>query len=138
MLKVLVVDDSATMRKIIIRGLASAGIADCEFTEASDGAEGLEALSKAECDLILSDINMPNVDGIEFVKAVRNRKESETQTIGGKVLVKKVGSSVPILMISTEGSMEKVQEALGAGATDYLKKPFTPDQLQEKIKSVLS
>lgn len=138
MSKILVVDDSATMRKIIIKGLKEA-VGECEFIEAADGATGLEQLSKApDVDLILSDINMPNMDGIQFVRCVRDQKALESSNIDNKEVIKKVALSVPIVMITTEGGLEKVQEALSAGANDYLKKPFTPEQLAEKVNPFLS
>ena len=143
MSKVLVVDDSATMRKIVIKGAkgaaATAGKAEPEFVEAGDGSEAIETLAKVEgIDLVLCDINMPNMDGIEFVACVRDQKKLEERNVGDKSLLKRVGNTVPIIMITTEGGLEKVQEALTAGANDYLKKPFTPEQLAEKIGSYLS
>lgn len=136
--KVLVVDDSATMRKIVMKGVSDAGYGDVEFVEASDGAEGLEQLAKNEVDLILTDVNMPNMDGLQFVRCVRDQKALKTSAVGDKELIKKVGNTIPIVMVTTEGGLEKVQEALTAGANDYLKKPFTPAQLQEKIAPFLS
>ena len=137
--RILVVDDSATMRKIVMRSVKSAEIGSCEFVEAGDGVEALEALSKNEdVDLILSDINMPNMDGIQLVRSVREQRVAKNTTVEGKVLLQKVRNSIPILMISTEGGLGKVQEALAAGANDYVKKPFTPAQLKEKISPLLS
>jgi two-component system chemotaxis response regulator CheY len=136
--KFLIVDDSATMRKIIMKSL-SAAIGACEFVEAGDGMEGLQALAKEEdVDAVLSDINMPNMDGIQFVRCVRDQKAMEAVDVDGKKLIKKVSNTTPIIMITTESSLEKVQEALAAGANDYLKKPFTPDQLNEKLGPFLS
>ena len=134
---ILVVDDSSTMRKIIIKGLNESGIPDCEFVQAGDGLEALEALSKNEVDLVLSDINMPNMDGIQFVRCVRDHKALEATAVGDKERIKKVGNSIPIVMITTEGGLDKVQEALSAGANDYLKKPFTPEELKEKLAPLL-
>lgn len=137
--KFLVVDDSATMRKIIMKGLKDADFGEIEFVQAADGVEGLEALSKEEgIDLILSDINMPNMDGIEFVRHVRDQKVREASSIGNKDLIKRVSVTIPVVMITTEGGLDKVQEALAAGANDYLKKPFTPAELKEKIQPLLS
>ena len=119
MARVLVVDDSGTMRKIIMKGLREAGFADLEFFEAVDGASALEALRKDDFDLVLSDINMPGMDGLALVRCVRD------EALGG--------ADLPIVMITTEGGLERVQEALAAGANDYLRKPFSAAQLQEKI-----
>ncbi|MFQ5473904.1 MAG: response regulator [Planctomycetota bacterium] len=135
--KLLVVDDSATMRKIVIKTIRDAGIGTCEFIEAADGVEALEALSKNDVDLILSDINMPNMDGIHLVRCVRDQMVTENIAVGDNILLKKIRNTIPILMISTEGGLGKVQEALAAGANDYVKKPFTPEQLKEKMSSLL-
>jgi two-component system chemotaxis response regulator CheY len=134
---VLVVDDSTTMRKIVIKGVSDAGYGEIEFLEAGDGIQGLELLAKHDVDLILTDVNMPNMDGLQFVRCVRERKEFRSSTIGNKSVVKRVGSSIPIIMVTTEGGLDRVQAALTAGANDYLKKPFNPAQLQEKIAPFL-
>jgi len=124
MSRVLVVDDSATMRKIIVKGLRDAGFGACEVTEAADGASALGALRGAEYDLVLCDINMPGMDGLSLVRSAR-----EDVTIWPEL---------PIVMITTEGGLEKVEEALASGATDYLRKPFSSEQLQAKIASMLA
>ncbi len=118
------VDDSQTMRKIIVKALRDAGFGDCEFTEAADGASALEALRKLDFDLVLSDINMPGMDGLALVRSARDDAA--------------IAAELPIVMITTEGGLEKVQQALAAGATDYLRKPFSTAQLQEKIAAFLS
>jgi len=123
MSRVLVVDDSATMRKIIVKGLRDAGFGTCEFTEAADGTSALEALRKNEFDLVLSDINMPGMDGLSLVRSAREDSA--------------ISPDLPIVMITTEGGLEKVEQALAAGATDYLHKPFSTQQLQEKIAALL-
>ena len=123
MQRVLVVDDSATMRKIIVKGLREAGFGACEVTEAADGASALGALRGAEFNLVLCDINMPGMDGLSLVRSAR-----EDATIS---------ADLPIVMITTEGGLEKVEAALVSGATDYLRKPFSSDQLQTKIASWL-
>ncbi|MFN7671152.1 MAG: response regulator [Planctomycetota bacterium] len=114
---ILIVDDSATMRKIIMRGIRQAGIDNAEFKEAGDGVEGLQAIAAGAFDLILSDVNMPNMNGLDFVKAV----------------TEKLATPPPIVMITTEGSEEIVREAMHRGATGYLRKPFTPEKIQEVI-----
>ena len=121
--RVLVVDDSQTMRKIIVKGLRDAGFGHCEFSEAADGASALEALRKLDFDLVLSDINMPGMDGLALVRAARDDAA--------------ISADLPIVMITTEGGLEKVQQAIAAGATDYLRKPFSNEQLNEKIASFL-
>ncbi len=117
---VLIVDDSSTMRKIISRSLRQAGLAVDNVLEAADGIEGLNALGSGTVDLILSDINMPNMDGLEFVKQARAQ-----------------GCKAPIMMITTEGGEDIIGEALNSGANGSIRKPFTPDQLQEKLGGLL-
>jgi len=120
MANVLIVDDSSTMRKIISRSLRQAGLPVDDIYEAGDGIEGLSALGDKKVDLILSDINMPNMDGLEFIKQVRAN-----------------GNSVPIVMITTEGGEDIIKEAISSGASASIKKPFTPDQLNEKLGGLL-
>jgi len=117
---VLIVDDSSTMRKIISRSLRQAGLQVDDIYEAGDGIEGLNALEGKTVSLILSDINMPNMDGLEFIKNVRAK-----------------GITVPIVMITTEGGEDILKEAISNGASDSIKKPFTPDQLNEKLGGLL-
>ncbi len=117
---VLIVDDSSTMRKIISRSLRQAGLAVDEIFEAGDGIEGLSVLAGKNVDLVLSDINMPNMDGLEFIKQVRAN-----------------GKTVPIVMITTEGGEDILKEAIASGASDSIKKPFTPDQLGQKLGGLL-
>ena len=120
MANVLIVDDSSTMRKIISRSLRQAGLPVDDIFEAGDGIEGLNALAANKVDLILSDINMPNMDGLEFVKTVRGN-----------------GNNTPIVMITTEGGEDIIKDAISSGASDSIKKPFTPDQLNEKLGGLL-
>jgi two-component system chemotaxis response regulator CheY len=122
MANILIVDDSSTMRKIISRSLRQAGLSIDDIIEAGDGIEGINALqtSGKTVNLILSDINMPNMDGLEFVKAVRAN-----------------GYSMPIVMITTEGGEDVIAEAIASGAKDSIKKPFTPEQLSEKLGGLL-
>ena len=117
-MKVLIVDDSTTMRRIIAKSLASAGIND--VVEAGDGAEALSNMD--EVNLILTDWNMPVMDGLTFVKEIRNSP---------------VFSEIPIIMITTEGAQKEVIEALKQGVNDYIVKPFTPKTLIEKINVIV-
>ena len=136
MAKVLVVDDSGTMRKIVMSAVGKV-IDQCEFTQAENGVAALEAMDKETFDLVLSDINMPEMDGIQLVQRIRGRTKTQTTGEGDLVLSKEVKDDTPIVMITTEGGLDMAQEALTAGASDYLKKPFTPEQLAEKIKPLL-
>lgn len=119
---VLVVDDSTAIRKILQRVLRQTDLQLGEIAEAGDGVEALELLRKKRFGLILSDINMPNMDGLQFLSAVR--KEEQWKRI-------------PLLLITTEGSQEKVLEAANLGATGYVRKPFTADQIKEKLLGVI-
>jgi two-component system, chemotaxis family, chemotaxis protein CheY len=120
--RALIVDDSSVMRKIVERSLRQAGIELEKVTEASNGAEALAALHDNPVDLILCDINMPVMDGLEFVKEVAKLESAK---------------GVPIVMITTEGSETHVVQALTAGARGYIRKPFTPDQVKEHVLPLL-
>ena len=121
-LRVLIVDDSSVMRKIIERSLRQAGLDLSEVLEASNGAEGLAEVQKGPLDMILSDINMPVMDGLEFLKNLATLESAK---------------GVPVIMITTEGSEARVVEALSAGAKGYLRKPFTAEQVKERVAPLL-
>lgn len=121
-IRALIVDDSSVMRKIVERSLRQAGVELEKVTEAGNGAEALAALHDNPVDLILCDINMPVMDGLEFVREV-----AKLESVKG----------VPIVMITTEGSESHVVQALSAGARGYIRKPFTPDQVKEHVLPVL-
>jgi two-component system chemotaxis response regulator CheY len=119
----LIIDDSSVMRKIVERSLRQAGIDLNHVFEAGNGAEGLTVLKENRVDLILCDINMPVMDGLEFIKqlpGVANAKD------------------VPVVMITTEGSESHVVQALSCGARGYIRKPFTPEQVKEHVVPVLA
>ena len=117
-IKALIVDDSSVMRKIVERALRQAGVPLSRVLEASSGTEGLEVLRREPVQLILSDINMPLMDGLEFLRTLRAQKLAE---------------GVPVVMITTESSEEHVRQAILAGAQGYLRKPFTADQVKERV-----
>lgn len=119
----LIVDDSSVMRKIVERSLRQAGLELSQVFEAGNGAEALSVLMENRVGLILCDINMPIMDGLEFIKA-----------LGGVEKAK----GVPVVMITTEGSAAHVVQALNAGARGYIRKPFTPDQVKESIMPLLA
>jgi len=121
-IKALIVDDSSVMRKIIERSLRQAGIELSEVFEAANGVEALAALGRTKVDLILSDINMPIMDGLEFVRQLQGVAEAK---------------NIPVVMITTEGSESNVMQALSLGARGYIRKPFTPDQVKEYVLPVL-
>ena len=116
-LKVLLVDDSAVMRKVIARSLRQAGLDVGEIIEAGDGLEALAALeAHRDTDLVLSDWNMPNMNGVDFVAQARVK-----------------GFEVPIIMVTTESGDDRISQATEAGANGFLHKPFTPDRLGETL-----
>jgi two-component system chemotaxis response regulator CheY len=117
-LDVLIVDDSAAIRQILGRVLRQAEIPIGSVYEACDGVEALEMLKKQKVGLILSDINMPNMDGLEFLTKVRAQQAWQ---------------NLPIVMVSTEGTHAKVLEAVQRGASGYVRKPFTAEQIKETL-----
>jgi two-component system, chemotaxis family, chemotaxis protein CheY len=121
-IRALIVDDSSVMRKIVERSLRQAGIELEKFHEAGNGAEALEVLRANPVDLILCDINMPVMDGLEFVRQMGTVENAK---------------GVPVVMITTEGSESHVVQALSSGARGYIRKPFTPDQVREHVLPVL-
>lgn len=116
---ILNVDDALTMRKLVSFTLRSAGL---NVIEASDGVDGLRQLSMNSVDLIITDVNMPNMDGIEFTRQARAR-------LGGR--------PVPILILTTESELEKKNQARAAGATGWIVKPFKQEQLLAIVAKVL-
>ena len=114
----LLVDDSATMRKIILRTLRMADLDVDSFEEAGDGNEALEKLKEKPVDIILCDINMPGMDGLEMVKEVRKMDSC---------------ADTKIIMISTESAEELIEGVLADGANGYVTKPFTPESIQESL-----
>lgn len=121
-IRALIVDDSSVMRKIVERALRQAGLEPLVVHEAGTGAEGLELLKARAVDLILSDINMPTMDGLEFLRQIRAQK---------------LAKGVPVVMITTESSEEHVKEAIQAGAQGYIRKPFTAEQVKERVLPLL-
>ncbi len=117
--KILAVDDSASMRQMVTFTLKGAGY---EVEEAADGKEGLDKAKSSKFDLVISDVNMPVMDGIALIKELRTLPDYKF---------------TPILMLTTESTSDKKQEGKSAGATGWIVKPFNPDQLLETIKKVV-
>jgi two-component system, chemotaxis family, chemotaxis protein CheY len=122
-IRMLIVDDSSVMRKIVERSLRQAGLGIEQVFEAGNGAEALAAVQANKVDLILCDINMPVMDGLEFVKQLPSIAQAK---------------GVPVVMITTEGSEGHVVQALSAGASGYIRKPFTADQVKEHVLPLLA
>lgn len=120
-IRALIVDDSSVMRKIVERSLRQAGVDLQSVLEAGNGAEALKVLSENKVDLILSDINMPVMDGLEFIRQLQGTEHIKT----------------PVVMITTEGSESNVMQALSCGAKGYIRKPFTADQVKEHVLPIL-
>lgn len=118
-MKFLVVDDSATMRRIVVNSLRRIGYE--ESIEASDGAEAL-ANFDSSVDFVITDWNMPNMSGLDFVRALRKRDD---------------GGTTPILMVTTRSVRDDIVQAAQAGVNNYVVKPFTPQILREKIDQAI-
>jgi two-component system chemotaxis response regulator CheY len=121
-IRALIVDDSSVMRKIVERALRQAGLDLKVVHEAGSGTEGLDLLKAKQVDLILSDINMPSMDGLEFLRQIRAQD---------------LAPGVPVVMITTESSEEHVKQAILAGAQGYIRKPFTAEQVKERVLPLL-
>jgi len=121
-IKALIVDDSSVMRRIVERSLRQAGIDLEQVREAGNGAEGLAALQGGAVDLILCDINMPVMDGLEFLRQLQGVPSAK---------------GTPVVMITTEGSESHVVQALSIGARGYIRKPFTPEQVKQHVTPLL-
>ncbi|MGZ3578835.1 MAG: chemotaxis response regulator CheY [Syntrophales bacterium] len=119
-IKILVVDDFATMRKVIRNLLKQSGYED--VTEAEDGVTAMSMLKSTKIDFVISDWNMPNMTGIELLRAVRSDKELST---------------MPFLMVTAESLKANVVDAVKAGVSNYIVKPFTAEVLGEKIEKIL-
>ena len=113
--RVLVADDSSTMRKIILRSLSAVGVPSA--VEAADGEEAINLFEPGKFDLVLTDWNMPRKTGLDVIKEIRQKD-----------------TDVTIIMVTTEAEKSRVLEAIQAGVSDYLVKPFTADTLREKLE----
>lgn len=114
----LIVDDSATMRKIIMRTVRMSGLEFDRTEEAGNGNEALEKLGSGPVDIMLCDVNMPEMNGTELLKKVREMDSC---------------ADTKIIMVSTESSQELINNVMSDGANGYITKPFTPEKFQEKL-----
>jgi two-component system chemotaxis response regulator CheY len=119
----MIVDDSATMRKIIMRTVRMSGLEFERTEEAGSGVEALEKLQGGAVDVILCDINMPEMNGTELVKKARELPQC---------------SGTKIVMVSTESAQDLIDQVLSDGADGYISKPFTPEKFQEKLTPLLN
>ena|ERR1017187_9101927 len=120
-MNVLITDDSAAVRKILKRVLLKTQLPIGKIYEAADGLEALRCMRFNTVNLILSDINMPNMDGLQLLRKLKRSSEWRW---------------IPVVMITTEGGQAKVLEAVELGAAGYVRKPFTSEQIEEKVKSL--
>ena len=119
---VLIVDDSSTMRGVIRKTIEISGFDLGEIFEAGNGLEALALLEKEWADVILSDIRMPEMDGFAFLKALHDQD---------------MVSTTPVVMVTTEGREERIDEFMGLGARAWIKKPFKPEQIKKTLMDVL-
>jgi two-component system chemotaxis response regulator CheY len=119
----MIVDDSATMRKIIMRTVRMSGLEFDRTEEAGSGVEALEKLQGGPVDVILCDINMPEMNGTEMVKKARELPNC---------------SGTKIVMVSTESAQDLIDQVMSDGADGYITKPFTPEKFQEKLTPLLN
>ena len=116
---ILTVDDSASVRQMVTFTLKGAGY---NVLEAVDGEDGLTKLNSAEVNMVITDLNMPKLDGLGFIKKIRANPKSKF---------------IPVIMLTTESQAEKKQAGKAAGATGWIVKPFKPEQLLDVVKKVL-
>ena len=119
---VLIVDDSSSMRAIVKKIIKVSGFNVGEFLAAADGKEALKVLQDEWVDVVLTDINMPNMNGMELIAQMKKNEMMR---------------SIPVLMVTTEGSEKKIQEAMNLGAKGYIKKPFLPEDIKRSLSSIM-
>lgn len=121
-ISVLIVDDSSVMRKIVERSLRQAAKDGVDkVVEAGDGGEAIEKLEAEPVQVVFSDINMPNVNGLEFLRKLREGPHA----------------GLPVIMVTTEGGESTILEAINLGAKGFIRKPFTPDQMESALNKAL-
>ncbi|SMC19445.1 two-component system, chemotaxis family, response regulator CheY [Desulfacinum hydrothermale DSM 13146] len=119
---VLIVDDSRSMRNVIKKVLKISGLELGDILEAGNGREALDRLGEAWVDLILSDVNMPEMDGIEFLRALSQHEDFR---------------DVPVVLVTTESNEKRLEEAMALGAKGYLRKPFQPEDVRSLVLETL-
>ncbi len=119
---ILIVDDSLPMRAVIKKSIKLSGFNAGQLLDASNGKEALDILRNSWCDLVVTDYNMPGMNGMELLMEIKN-----DETLG----------SIPVVMVTTEGSALRIKEFMEAGAAGYIKKPFTPEQIKQQLNNIL-
>ncbi len=120
---ILIVDDSLPMRSVIIKTIKASGFGASNFYQAADGKEAFKVLKDEWIDLVITDYNMPYMNGVELISEMK-KDDDEL-------------SSIPIIVVTTDGSQKKIQEFKEKGADGYVKKPFTPEIIREKLTQLL-
>ena len=120
--KVLIVDDSLPMRSVVKKTIKASGFKVSQFFDASNGEEALNILRKEWLDLVLTDYNMPDMNGLELIEEMKKDEELKT---------------IPVVMVTTEGSQQRVEEFMEKGVADYIKKPFTPEEVRNKLNRIM-
>ena len=119
---VLIVDDSSSMRAIIRKIMKVSGFNIGELLEAADGKEAIKVLTDEWVDLVLTDINMPNMNGLELISEMKKDEMLK---------------SIPVVMVTTEGSEKRIQESMKLGASGYIKKPFLTEEIKRTLSAIM-
>jgi len=119
---ILIVDDSLPMRAVIKKVIKASGFDVGKFYEAENGKNALDVLNDEWVDLIISDYNMPVMNGLEMLESIKKND---------------MFNSIPVVMVTTEGSQQRIEEFFKSGAADYIKKPFTPEQIKTKLVMIM-
>lgn len=119
---ILIVDDSFPMRAVIKKIIRSSGFDVGQIYEAANGREALKVLNEEWLDLVLTDYNMPDMNGLELLEEMKKNESFR---------------SIPVVMVTTEGSRQRVEEFMEKGAADYIRKPFTPEEIKQKLSQIM-
>jgi len=119
---VLIVDDSSSMRAIVRKIIKASGFNIGELFEAADGKEAIKVLMDEWVDLVLTDINMPNMNGLELISEMKKDEMLK---------------SIPVVMVTTEGSEKRIQESMKLGASGYIKKPFLTEEIKRTLSAIM-
>ena len=119
---ILIVDDSLPMRSVIKRTLKAAGYGSADLLEAANGKEAIDLLKNSWVDIVMTDYNMPVMNGLELIKTIKKDE---------------VSKDIPVVVISTEGNESKIKEFMDCGAAGYITKPFTAEAIRDLIVNIL-